>query len=156
MWEAVKVNKQKTWLHQKLVFWLTRSRSHDQSKKCILHYARDILGNLRVRISNPTGAYSGLRLGTSVLMKCWIRLYKQNNMIHLNRLELQTQTYTKTLIQHLTFTIPRYYRDVNDNSFFPCTARLWNSLPIEYFPLTYDLNSFKFRINRHPLAVGSF
>ena len=23
--------------------------------------------------------------------------------------------------------------------FFPCTARLWNSLPVESFPLTYDL-----------------
>ena len=28
-------------------------------------------------------------------------------------------------------------------SFFPCTARLWNSLPIECFPLAYDLNDFK-------------
>ena len=24
----------------------------------------------------------------------------------------------------------------------------WNSVPVEYFPLTYDLNSFKSRINR--------
>ena len=29
------------------------------------------------------------------------------------------------------------------NSFFPRTARLWNSLPIECFPLTYDLSGFK-------------
>ena len=36
-------------------------------------------------------------------------------------------------------TIPRCYQDVYVNSFFPCTARLWNSLPIECFPLTYDL-----------------
>ena len=35
-------------------------------------------------------------------------------------------------------------------------ARLWNSLPIECFPLTYDLNSFKSRINRHLLTEGSF
>ena len=35
------------------------------------------------------------------------------------------------------------------NSFFPLTARLWNSLPIECFPLTYDLNGFKCRNNRH-------
>ena len=39
-------------------------------------------------------------------------------------------------------TIPRYYKDVYINSFFPCTARLWNSLPIECFPLTYDLSGF--------------
>ena len=42
------------------------------------------------------------------------------------------------------------------NSFFRCTARLWNSLPIECFPLTYDLSGFKSRINRHLLTVGSF
>ena len=35
-------------------------------------------------------------------------------------------------------------------------ARLWNSLPIECSPLTYDLNDFKSRINRHLLTVGSF
>ena len=32
------------------------------------------------------------------------------------------------------------------NSFFPCAARLWNSLPIECFPLTYDHNGSKSRI----------
>ena len=57
-------------------------------------------------------------------------------------------------------TIPRYYKDFYVNSFFPCTARLWNSLPfhslsIECFPLTYDLSGFKSRINRHLLTVGS-
>ena len=53
-------------------------------------------------------------------------------------------------------TIPRCYKDVYDKSFFPRTARLWNSLPIEYFPLTYDMSGFKSRINRHLLTVGSF
>ena len=33
-------------------------------------------------------------------------------------------------------TIPRCYKDVYVNSFFPCTARLWNSLLIECLPLT--------------------
>ena len=32
----------------------------------------------------------------------------------------------------------------------------WNSLPIECFPLTYDLHDFKSRINRHVLTVCSF
>ena len=45
--------------------------------------------------------------------------------------------------------IPRYYKDGYVNSFFPCTARPWNSVPIECFPLTYDLTGFKSRINRH-------
>ena len=42
------------------------------------------------------------------------------------------------------------------NSFFHCTARLWDSLLIECFPLTYNLNHFKSRINRHLLTVSSF
>ena len=53
-------------------------------------------------------------------------------------------------------TIPRCYKDVYVNSFFPRTARLWNSLPIECFPLTYDLSGFKSSINRYLLTVGSF
>ena len=57
-------------------------------------------------------------------------------------------------LHDFSVTIPRCYKDVYVNSFFPRTARLWNSLPIEYFPLTYDLNSFKSRINRHLLTVG--
>ena len=53
-------------------------------------------------------------------------------------------------------TIPRSSKDIYVNSFFPRTARLWNSLPIECFPLTYDLSGFKSRINRYLLTVGSF
>ena len=45
--------------------------------------------------------------------------------------------------------IPRCNKDVNFNSFFSRTARLINSLPIERFLLTYDLNGFKSRIKRH-------
>ena len=52
--------------------------------------------------------------------------------------------------------IPRCYKDVYANSFFPPTARLWNSLPIVCLLLTYDLSGFKSRINRHLLTVGSF
>ena len=57
-------------------------------------------------------------------------------------------------LHDFSVTIPRCYKDVYVNSFFPCTARLWNSLPIECFPLTYNLNGFKSRINRHLLTVG--
>ena len=59
-------------------------------------------------------------------------------------------------LHDFSVTIPRCYKDVYVNSFFPRTARLWNSLPIECFPLTYDLNGFKSRINRYLLTVGSF
>ena len=36
-------------------------------------------------------------------------------------------------------TIPRCYKDINVNSFFSCTAKLWNSLPIDCFPLTLQI-----------------
>ena len=59
-------------------------------------------------------------------------------------------------LRDFSVTIPRCYKGVYVNSLFPCTARLWNSQPIECFPLTYDLIGFTSRINRHLLTVGSF
>ena len=58
-------------------------------------------------------------------------------------------------LHDFSVTIPRCYKDVYANSFFPRTARPWNSVPIECFPLTYDLSTFKPRINRNLLTVGS-
>ena len=52
--------------------------------------------------------------------------------------------------------IPICYKDAYVNSFLPRTVRLLNSLPIECFPLTYDLSGFNFRMNGHLLAVGGF
>ena len=46
-------------------------------------------------------------------------------------------------LHDFSITIPRCYEDVYVNNFFPPTARLWNSLPMECFPLNYDLNDFK-------------
>ena len=59
-------------------------------------------------------------------------------------------------LHDFSVTIPRCYKDVYVNSFFPRTAKLWNSLLIECFPLTYDLSGFNSRINTHLLIVGSF
>ena len=59
-------------------------------------------------------------------------------------------------LHYLYVTIPRCYRNVYVISFFPGTARLWSSVPIECFPLTYDLSGLKSRINRNLLTVGSF
>ena len=42
-------------------------------------------------------------------------------------------------LHDFSVTIPICYKDVHVNSFFCCTAKLWNSLPIECFPLIYDL-----------------
>ena len=50
----------------------------------------------------------------------------------------------------------RFCKDVSVNSFFPCTGRLWNSLPGECFALTYGLGVFKSRVNRDLLSLGSF
>ena len=59
-------------------------------------------------------------------------------------------------LHNFSATILRNNKDVYVNSFFTHTARPWNSLLMECFPLTYDLNGFKSRINRHLLTAGSF
>ena len=59
-------------------------------------------------------------------------------------------------LHDFSVTIPKCYKDVYVNSSFPRTAKLWSSLPIECFPLTFDLSSFKYRINRYLLTVGFF
>ena len=59
-------------------------------------------------------------------------------------------------LHDFSVTIPRCYKDVYVNSFFPGTAKLWNSLLIECFSRTYDLSGFKSRINRYLLTVCSF
>ena len=59
-------------------------------------------------------------------------------------------------LHYFSVNIPRYYKNVYVKSFFAHTVRLWNSLPIECFPLIYDLSGFKARISRHLLTVGSF
>ena len=65
-------------------------------------------------------------------------------------------THYSDRLHDFSVTIPRCYKDVYVNSFFPRTARLRNSLPIECFLLTYNLNGFMSRINRHLLTVGSY
>ena len=62
-----------------------------------------------------------------------------------------TSTCYSDRLHYFLVTIPMYYKDVLSLH----AARLWNSLPIECLPLTYDLNVFKSRINRYLLTVGS-
>ena len=40
-------------------------------------------------------------------------------------------------LHDFSVTIPSCYKDVYLNSFFLCTARLWNSPPLECFPSTF-------------------
>ena len=58
-------------------------------------------------------------------------------------------------LHDLSVTFPRCYKGVYVNSFFSRTTNFWNSLPIECFPLTYDISGFKSRIN-NLLTGGSF
>ena len=57
-------------------------------------------------------------------------------------------THYSDSLHDFSVRISRCYKDVYINSFFLRIARLWNSLPIEFFPLSYDWNGFKSRINR--------
>ena len=41
-----------------------------------------------------------------------------------------------------SINFPRCYNDVYANIFFPCTARLLNSVPAKCFPQTFDPNGF--------------
>ena len=59
-------------------------------------------------------------------------------------------------LHDFSVTIPKCYKDIYVNSFFPRTAGLWNSLTKECFPLTYDISGFMSSINRHLLTVDSF
>ena len=50
-------------------------------------------------------------------------------------------THYSDRLHDFSVIIPRCYKDVCIKSFFCRTARLWNSLPLECFPLTYDLSA---------------
>ena len=55
-------------------------------------------------------------------------------------------------LHDFSVAIPKCCKDVYINSFFLRTARLWNSLLIECFLLTYNLNSFTSRTDRRLLT----
>ena len=84
---------------------------------------------------------------------CSISHYSQLFSIHFS---WRRSTRCSDRLNDFSVTIPRCYKDVYVNSFFPPIARLWDSRPKEWFPLTYNLNGFKSRINRYLLTVGFF
>lgn len=45
-------------------------------------------------------------------------------------------------IHNLAVSIPRLWKEIYANSFFPCIIRHWSFLPAYCFPLTYNLNRF--------------
>ena len=65
-------------------------------------------------------------------------------------------TYYSYRLHNFSVIIPKCYKGVYVNRFFPHITRSWNSLSVECFPLTHDPNGFKSRIIRCFLTVGSF
>ena len=57
---------------------------------------------------------------------------------------------------NFSVNIPKCCKDVYVKNFFPCTARIQNSLPEECFPLTYNLNGFDSGVNRQLFSLGFF
>ena len=55
-------------------------------------------------------------------------------------------THYSDRLHDFSVNIPRYNKDVYINCFFPYAAKIWNSLSIEYFPLTYDLNVLRLQL----------
>ena len=49
-------------------------------------------------------------------------------------------------LHDFSVTISRCYKDFYVYTFFPRTARLWNSLPIECVPFTYDLSGLSLEL----------
>ena len=45
--------------------------------------------------------------------------------------------------------VPRFKHNFYANSFFPRTAKLWNSLPADCFPHSYNLGVFKSNVNKY-------
>ena len=70
----------------------------------------------------------------------WMRLWNVESCWKLTRI---------SWLHGFSVSISRYYKDDYASSLFPPTIRLWNSLLADFFPLTYDLNCIKSRVNRH-------
>ena len=52
-------------------------------------------------------------------------------------------------LHDVSVTIPRCYQEFHVSSFFPYLAKVWNSLPIEWYHVNYDANDVKSRMKRH-------
>ena len=130
-------------------------------------YYLELLGMLRRWICRTAGPSPAASL--EPLAHCWnvasLRLFyryyfgrcssEQAQLVPLPFSRGRSTCYSDRL-HDFSVTIAWCYKGIYVNSSFPRAARLWNSLPIECFPLTQGHGSFKSRINRHLLTVGSF
>ena len=62
----------------------------------------------------------------------------------------RTRLATSPVANHLHFLrLPNIRRKFHADSFIPRTSSLWNKLPRDCFPSSYNLNTFKKRVNNH-------
>ena len=125
------------------------------SSSCYLEFL-DKLEKLICRTVGPSPAASLERLvhhWNITTISLFYRYYvgicfsKLTELLPLPNSRVRSTRSSNTLLD-FSVTIPRCYKNVYANSFFPRTAKLWNSLPTECFSLTYDLNYFKSRLSR--------
>ena len=54
---------------------------------------------------------------------------------------------------NFTVSIRRYCIEVCANNFFPRTMSIWNSLPVDCYPLIIHLSYFKGNVSRHLISL---
>ena len=134
---------------------------------CALSYYFELLDKLQKQICTTVGP--SLATSLEPLSYCWnvaslslfYRFYFGRYSFQLAQLVplpffQERSTRYSDRLHEFSVTITRCHIDVYINSFFPGTARIWNSLPVECFCLTNDLNGLKSILNRHLLTVGPF
>lgn len=65
-------------------------------------------------------------------------------------------THYSDWFHELSVAISKYHKDVLVNSFFRRIVKLGNNFNVDSFPLTFILNVFKSRFNRHLLSIQLF
>ena len=80
--------------------------------------------------------------------RCWSEL---GELVQLSYSRGRSTRYSDRL-HGFSVAIPKRYKDIYEGSFFSGAARPCNSVHAEYFPLTYDLNGCKSKVDRHLLS----
>ena len=108
-----------------------------------------------VLLLNPALLSNCSQFKSFILALLWQMLSELAQLVSLPFSQNRATCYFDRL-HDFSVAILRCFKDVYINSFFPCSARLWNFLSIERFSLTYNLKGFNFRINRHLLTVSFY
>ena len=92
---------------------------------------------------------------------CFIRYYfgrSSSELAELFPLSYSRERYSCYFdrLHDFTAIIPKQNDDNCVYSSFLCAAKLWNFFPVECFPLTYDLNSFRSTVTGHLSFLGHF